>query len=446
MARLSARCSAGLVAAALLLAITPAFARGGGGRGGGGGHSSGGHSSGGFSSSHSSSYGSHSSSYGSHSSSYGSSGHSYSSPSYSHSSPSYGHSSSYGSSYGHSSVGGTHYTAPARGTVTHYGAVQGGNVTGRNYSPSVMGVRGSVRSPVIAGGGRGGYIGGGRGYYAPGRHVPVFVGGRGYYGRGVWWGPQYGWRVPVYWGGYYTPYPAYWGVGYWVTDWIMLDYLAMEEARMMAYEGSYAVAIPRESPPLPTDVREELRLQIEQYIAEPTPEVPASAAPGNTLVVNDPRVARALGAPHHVFVVSHPVSVTDRTNGGTCNITNADLLRTSSPVPSGQAWVDARVAASKTSSCPAGAIVAVPVAELVRFEQDLLERVGRGAAAAKAAGDDPAASAPPAATPPAGAPPPTAPNSFAPVPERTPEAIPQRLPTSEDLPEAPESTGEEQSL
>jgi len=326
--------------------------------------------------------------------------------------------------------------------------VNGGNVTSRGYSPSVAGVRGSAHAPVVAGrpggwaGGHGYYVGGGRGYYAPGARVPVFVGGRR---GGIWWGPQYGWRVPVYWGGYYTPYAGYWGVGYWVTDWVMLDYLAMEEARMMAYENSYGYAVPapREQVALPTDVREELRLQIEQLIAEPAPDVAASAAPGNTLVVNDPRVARALGAPHHVFVVSHPIQVTDRTNGGTCNVTHADLLRTSAPVPSGQAWADARVAASKTSSCPAGAIVAVPVAELVRFEGDLIDRVTRGSAAAKAAENDPApAVAPPAAE----ATPSSAPQrqlGIAPQPEET--SIPQQMPSADDMP-APAAAGEEQSL
>ena len=440
MRTVGARSSAALAATALLLVISPAFARGGGGRGGGGGHSSGGHSSGGFSSSHSSgSYGSSGSHY---SGSSGSSGRSYSSPHYS-SSPSYGHSSS-----------GTHYAAPrsySSGSPggTHYAPSHGSTVYGRSYNPGVASTSGAhvygrsvSRAPVIAGGGRGGYVGGGRGYYAAGGRVPVFVGRRGYYGSGVWWGPQYGWRVPVYWGGYYTPYPAYWGVGYWVTDWVMLDYLALEEARMLAYErsGSYVV-VPRESTALPTDVREELRQQIDQYIAEPTPDVPASAAPGNTLVVNDPRVARALGAPHHVFVVSHPVAVTDRTNGGTCNLTHADLLRTSSPVPSGQAWADATVAASKTSSCPAGAVVAVPVAELVRFEGDLLDRVTRGAAAARAADNDPGTAAAPTGRV-------TTQSGQAPAPDAAPEGAPQRLPSADDMPSTvpesgPEADGEQ---
>jgi hypothetical protein len=314
--------------------------------------------------------------------------------------------------YGRS--GATTYRTPSAGTV--YGRSNGPIGTARVTTANIAG------RPVVGGGH--GYIGGGRGYYAAGARVPVFAGG--HRGRGIWWGPQYGWRVPVYWGGYYTPYAGYWGVGYWVTDWVMLDLLAAEEARMLAYESSYGyVPAPRESAALPQDVREELRLQIEQYIAEPTPDVPASSAPGNTLVVNDPRVARALSDSHHVFVVSQPITVTDRGTGEACTLTHADLLRTYAPVPSGQSWADATVAASKTTSCRAGAVVAVPVANLVRFEQDLLDRVNKGAAAARATENDPA--------PPPSAVVPPAPTQ--PMPQRLnefPEEEP--MPSASDLP------------
>jgi hypothetical protein len=281
-------------------------------------------------------------------------------------------------------VGGGHVSAPHY-SAPHYSAPH-------SYGGGIGGGASPMRGPVVGYGH--GYIGGGRGAYLPGGRVPAFYGGprRG----GVWWGPRYGWHVPVYWGGYYRPYPAYWGVGYWVTDWIMLDYLAAEEARMLAYGGP-PVAVPAESMPLDVGAREELRAQIAEYLAMPAPPAGAAApAPGNMLVVNDPRVARALAAPHHVFVVSQPVSVMDRTTGGTCNLTPADLVRSGAPIPSGHSTADVLVAASKQSSCPAGATVALPVADLVHFEEALLVRVARGSAAAQAADTqaEPAPSAP----------------------------------------------------
>jgi hypothetical protein len=237
--------------------------------------------------------------------------------------------------------------------------------------------------------------------------VPWFHGGyAGPHGR-LWWGPGYGWRVPVYWGGYYRPYWGYWGLSFWVTDWIMLDYLAAEEARIVAYGGADAVAVPATSAPVEYGVREELRAQVADILATPAPAgAGTTLTPGNTLVVSDPRIARALGASHHVFVVSRGVTVTDRTGGGTCALTQGDLLRSSSAIPSGQSMVDIAVAASKKGSCAPGAIVALPVADLVRFEEALIERVTRGAAAAKAAETEGAQEP---SAPPAGAPAPSAP-------------------------------------
>jgi hypothetical protein len=360
-----------LAAAALSLVVTPVFARGGGH--GGGGHSSGGHFSG-------------------------------------------GHSSAPHYSAPH--VSAPHYSAPHVSAAPHYAAphAYGGSVGVHGASP--------MRAPAYYGGHHA-YLGGGRGPYVAGGRVPAFYGGpRG----GVWWGPRYGFRVPLYWGGYYRPYPAYWGLGYWVTDWIMLDYLAAEEARMLAYGGPSAIAVPVESTPLDVGVREELRAQVADYLAMPPPPAGAATpADGNTLVVNDPRVAGALAAPHHVFVVSQPVVVADRTHGGSCNLTAADLVRTSSPVPSGQSTTDVMVAASKKSSCPPGTTVALPIVDLVRFEEALIERVTKGAAAAKAADAD-------ADTTPAPSPAPVAPpSSFAP----TAPTPPQGAPSAEDIMSSP---------
>src|SRR5262249_48106640 len=157
---------------------------------------------------------------------------------------------------------------------------------------------------------------------------------------------------PGYWRGYWAPYGAYWGVGFWVTDWVMLSYLAAEESRMQAYGPM--VVVPAESAPVDVGVREELREQITEDLANPAPPAKDTAAAGNTLVVADPRVAGALAAPHHVFIVSEPVTVMSRATGAACELTQADLLRTSSPVPSGQSTADVTVAGAKKGSCTPG--------------------------------------------------------------------------------------------
>jgi hypothetical protein len=334
---------------------------------------------------------------------------------------------------GHGGGGGGH-GGGARGGGGHVGGYGGGHYAAPHVAPHYGAPSGAYHGPI---GGvhtapmhRPGYVGGGHGAYVVGGRVPAFYGGP--HGR-VWWGPHYGWRVPVYWGGYYRPYGAYWGVGFWVTDWVMLDYLAAEEARIIAYRGPGAVAVPIESPPVDGGVREELRAQIAEILASPAPPPgTADATTGNTLVVNDPRVARALAAPHHVFVVSGAVSVANRSQGGACNLTGADLVRTSAPIPSGQATADVAVVGAKNGSCALGSTVSLPVADLVRFEEGLLTRVARGAAAAEApdtgagpADAPPSPNAPPAAPPPApNAPAPGAPAPSAPGGASSPTAPP----------------------
>jgi len=180
--------------------------------------------------------------------------------------------------------------------------------------------------------------------------------------------------------------------------------------------------VPVRAAPVDTNVREELRLQIAEILASPAQAVPSTTGQNGALVVNDPRIARALASQHHVYVLSQPVTVTNRSNGGTCALTPGDLLRSSSPVPSGQAYAELAVASSNPTSCAAGSNVAVTVADLVRFEEGLITRVASGAAAAKAADDD-AESAPPNGAP-------ATPNNAAP-------SGPQPVPQSAPAPSAP---------
>jgi hypothetical protein len=225
----------------------------------------------------------------------------------------------------------------------------------------------------------------------------------------------------VYWGGYWAPYYGYWGVGFWVTDWVMLDYLAAEEARRAQMYGSEYVATPVQSTPVVQSVRDELRGQIEELLAAPAAAVPSETRNG-TFMVNDPRVSRALGSQHHVWVVSRAVTVTDRSNGGTCVLSQGDLLRSSAPIPSGQTYADVSVAGSKKGSCAPGAIAAVPIVELVHFEESLIDRVMTGAAAAKATETEPEQTEPPpgAPPPPTVAPQGDAPKGIAPSPAPAP--------------------------
>jgi hypothetical protein len=192
--------------------------------------------------------------------------------------------------------------------------------------------------------------------------------------RTTWVAPRASWRIPAAYDTYFVAYPYYAEESAWVTDWVIVDLLVDEETRIQAVPGD----APTEAPaaPITDQEKEQLRSEVDRDLTR--------TAAGEA---DEQRMADAFAEPSHVFVVTDDVVVEDAAHGGRCTLSRADLLRATAPVSRTDSTARVKVVAAKRGSCATSTTVTIEVKELERFERDLIGRVDRAAAEAKATGD-----------------------------------------------------------
>jgi len=196
------------------------------------------------------------------------------------------------------------------------------------------------------------------------------------------------WRTPVYYnagwsgspwfgfyGGYFTPYPAYAGPSFWLADYLLATSLqeAYQERMDSAanaqagYDPSSQVAL---SPQVKDQIADEVQYQLNQAGAESQSAsqnaLPASNGAPSFLADNYP----------HVFVVSS--SLFANAGGQECSLTQGDVLQlnaTPSPDPT---YANVQVLASKGQDCPAGNLVPVQLADLQEMQNHMRETLDQG--------------------------------------------------------------------
>ena len=190
---------------------------------------------------------------------------------------------------------------------------------------------------------------------------------------------------------YFPVYEIYPTPVYWVTDWMVGSYLAEGyEADSPGPDEPYAemAVIGRYATPISSDLKEELRVQVETTIAEE--ELLADNGSG-TPVTTD--LAHALADPKHIYPVSGTLGVTlaaDESQSVT--VTDGDLLKLEPG--QGDLLADAtentlvtmRVMTSKgeEGEARAGSLISVPLKALQDFDSEFRARIGLGLAEAAA--------------------------------------------------------------
>jgi hypothetical protein len=212
-------------------------------------------------------------------------------------------------------------------------------------------------------------------------YAPQFYFGAAYYGWAYnpWvtpiafgWGwagnPWYG-----YYGAWYTPYPAYAGPAFWLTDYLVSQTL------MAAYQERAAELANQQvdGPPLTDDVKNAIAAEVKLQLAREN----AEATAGGLQAAPDPAassVARLLSDNKpHVFVVSSGLSV--NSTGGACFVTEGDVLQLMGTVAPGQP-ASLTVMASKGQDCGKGTAVQVEVADLQEMQNHMRETLDQGLA------------------------------------------------------------------
>jgi hypothetical protein len=183
------------------------------------------------------------------------------------------------------------------------------------------------------------------------------------------WGgsPWYG-----YYGGYFTPYPAYASPSLWLTDYMIaatLDAAYQERmAARLAPGGIYQDA--GQSAPMTPEVKQaiadEVRRQIDlERAAGRDPNAPGGQDT-NIFADNVP----------HVFVVNTTLAV--NSGAGECTIAEGDVLRMNGPPPPNATSADVIVLSSRGRDCRRGSMVSVELQDLQEMQNQMLSTIDRG--------------------------------------------------------------------
>jgi hypothetical protein len=217
--------------------------------------------------------------------------------------------------------------------------------------------------------------------------VPMDVYAPGFYFAPAFYGwAYYPWAAPIaypwgwagnpwyaYYGAYFTPYPVYASPALWLTDYYVAQTLQAAYAERAAELANAQLQAPA---PIPPDVKsaiaEEVRREIALERSEAVAGVQATPDPGSS------GIARILtDGTTHVFVVSAALDV-PADAGGTCGITEGDVLQLNPGTPANSSAAPMVVLASKGQDCQRGASVQVGIADLQDMQNHMRETIDQG--------------------------------------------------------------------
>jgi hypothetical protein len=182
------------------------------------------------------------------------------------------------------------------------------------------------------------------------------------------WGgsPWYG-----YYGGYFTPYPAYASPSLWLTDYMLAATLeAAYQERMASHMASgnmYQDAAPAPmTPEVKQAIADEVHRQIDlERAAGQDPNAPGGQ---DTNIFADNRP--------HVFVVNTTLAA--NSDAGECTIAEGDVLRMNGAPPPNATAADVLVLSSRGRDCRRGSIVSVELQDLQEMQNQMLATIDRG--------------------------------------------------------------------
>jgi hypothetical protein len=212
--------------------------------------------------------------------------------------------------------------------------------------------------------------------YAPAYYYPTPFYTYAYYPWGAPVAYSWGWAGSPwygYYGGYFTPYPAYASPSLWLTDYMMAQTLQaayQAQADQLANAQAY-------SAPLTPDVKQQIADEVRGQITLENVEASAEALPATTPASSG--VERMLGDNQpHVFVVSSQLYV--QSPVGECAISAGDVIGLQPGAQPDLPAVYVRVVSSKGNECPVGYRVSVGVAELQDMQNHMRETIDQGLA------------------------------------------------------------------
>lgn len=212
--------------------------------------------------------------------------------------------------------------------------------------------------------------------YAPGLYYsPAFYG----WAYNPWAAPiayPWGWAGNPwygYYGVYFTPYAAYASPALWLTDYYVAQTLQAAYAERAAELANAQLQAPAPIAPEVKDaIAQEVRRQIALENVEAAAGAQATPDPGSS------GIARLLtDNTTHVFVVSAALDL-PLNAGGTCGVTEGDVLQLNPGTPPNSPAANMVVLASKGQDCVRGASVQVGIADLQDIQNHMRETIDQG--------------------------------------------------------------------
>jgi hypothetical protein len=231
------------------------------------------------------------------------------------------------------------------------------------------------------------YTYGGVAYYG---YVPAYYYSPAYYGWAydawaapVAYGPAaWGWAgAPWYgfYGGYFTPYPAYANASQWLTDYLLA-------ANLQAAYAATAETAPAGAPP-PADASAaqpsratQLTPEVKQMIAEQVKQQLAAeqaAAHPQQSAAGDAQTPDALNPAERIFIVHVNVEAASAA-GKECQLTPGDVVMRMTDTPDENQNVNASVQSSKKTDCASGQTIVIAVQELQEMHNQFRQHVDSG--------------------------------------------------------------------
>ena len=215
--------------------------------------------------------------------------------------------------------------------------------------------------------------------YAPMRYyAPAFYG----WTYSTWGSPvryRWGWSSSPwygYYGGWFTPYPAYTSPILWLTDFFVSATLEAAYEERMAQRSRADIAMASYDyggGSLAPDVKQAIADEVQRQI-----ELERAEADGN-LPFSPNGLPPSLAGNRHTFVVVRGMDVSSLTAGGAgCLLTEGDVLLMDRPLPPNASAATVWVLASKGRECRKGDMVQVPIRDLLEMQNRMREDIDRG--------------------------------------------------------------------
>ncbi len=184
------------------------------------------------------------------------------------------------------------------------------------------------------------------------------------------WGgsPWYG-----YYGGYFTPYPAYASPSLWLTDYLIAATLesAYQErmaAAQAASAGNMYASGGGQSAPMTPEVKQAIADEVHRQIDRERAAGQNGANPQDTNIFTD-------NGPH-VFVANSTLMV--NSSVGDCTIGEGDVLQMNGAPPNNSTTANLMVLSSRGQDCRKGSMVSVGLQDLQEMQNQMQATIDRG--------------------------------------------------------------------